>query len=371
MPTGSSLALLCWARDEKRDLLEQVRLALTPKDYLVLGVTGVPGTDVTSAAYSLAFNVRKLTWVTEVIEGSGLRSSHFPSAVTPSTVVGNVTPASASILGLAAGTSVVCGGPDGSVGAAALLGGEVGPVADVAGTTDVVTALTGACDFAPPSGAVLNPFVAPNLWSYGGPTGLTGGAAVWLAGALGYPDLGAALRELGPMMEALPPGCEGLLVVPFLTGSRFPEWDGLERGTLHGLGRQHQPQHLLRAAQEGAAFAARCALEHMVSSQDGGRSGRAILLGGGAAASPAAARLRADVLGAPVLVGEDAEVSARGAAMLAGIGCGVFEDLASAHRAMHPRMAVVAPDPDRARLFEAAYARWGGVRECLRTIRSE
>ncbi len=223
VPSGSSLALVCWLGRHEPTLLQRVRWVLSPKDYLVLRLTGQACTDETTAAYSLGFDVRQRLWSTDLLTLAGPHRASFPRVLSGTSVVGSLLPTVAATIGLPAGTPVVIGGPDGTVGAAALLGTAEDLLVDVSGTTDVLTALTSDPMFAPPWGAVLNPYVTRGLWSYGGPTGLTGGALVWLATTLGYADLATALDRLGTEMEGLPPGCGGLFVLPLLSGSRFPD----------------------------------------------------------------------------------------------------------------------------------------------------
>ena len=366
VPSGSSLALVCWLRHHDSTLLQRVRWLLSPKDYLILRLTGQASTDETTAAYSLGFDVRQRVWSDDLLSLVGPHQAIFPPVLPSTSVVGSLLPKVAASIGLPGGTPVVNGGPDGTVGAAVLLGTAETPIVDVAGTTDVLTALTSEPTFAPPWGAVLNPYVSPGLWSYGGPTGLTGGSLVWLATTLGYPDLATALARLGTEMEGLPPGCGGIFVLPLLSGSRFPDWDHRERAALWGLTGSHTPAHILRAAQESVAYVSRQAVERLTASPNGANKAMTVILAGGAAASPSISQLRADVLGTSVLVADDAEVSVRGAAMLASVGSGVHPDLAQASRAMRPTLTRFEPDLGRSTAYQQLYRQWAANREALR-----
>ncbi len=369
VPSGSSLALVCWLKRHEPTLLQRVRWLLSPKDYLVMRLTRQACTDETTAAYSLGFDVRQRLWSDDLLGLAGPHRACFPQVLPGTSVVGSVLPNVAASIGLPEGTPVVIGGPDGTVGAAALLGTAEDLIVDVAGTTDVFTGLTSDPMFTAPRGAVLNPYVSPGLWSYGGPTGLTGGALAWLATTLGYPDLATALAGLGTEMEGLPPGCGGIFVLPLLSGSRFPDWDHRERATLCGLTGSHTPAHILRATQEAVAYVSRQASERLTARPNRASKAVSVILAGGAAASRAISQLRADVLGTPVLVADDAEVSVRGAAMLASVGSGVHRDLAQASRSMRPTLTRFEPDPERSTSYEGLYRQWTATRDALRHLR--
>ncbi|MEK8173761.1 FGGY family carbohydrate kinase [Streptomyces sp. M19] len=175
-------------------------------------LTGNVTTDRVDAAYTLLSDVATGTWNTEAVAALGLDPGWLPPQTAGHEVVGTVGAAAARDCGLPPGTPVVAGGPDGSVGLGLLLGGGEA-VADVAGTTDVVGRLIPEPRLAPPH-AVVNPALVDACWTAGGPTGMSGGAvARWRALVGTVPEEDLARVE---------PGADGLLVLPALTGSRFP-----------------------------------------------------------------------------------------------------------------------------------------------------
>ena len=112
-----------------------------------------------------------------------------------------------------------------------------------------------------------------------------------------------------------------------LTGSRFPVWDGAERGSLHGIEVGHGVSHILRAAQEGAAFTVADALDTIQKS--GARISEVIVVGG-LSTGRAAVQLRADAIDIPVSTLMTEEASSAGSAMLAGVCAKVYPDLTAA-----------------------------------------
>ena len=347
MVTNSALALAYWLR--ANDGLGRVRWLLGPKDYLVLALTGVAVTDRTSAAYTLAYDVGHDRWATDLIAPTGLSDAQLPSVVPGSEIVGRLHATGAAHIGFSSGLPIVTGGPDGTCGAVALAGDEPGIVVDVAGTTDVLSTIIDKPTLS--AGALLNPYVVRGLWTKGGPTGLTGGGVEQLVALLGYADVASAIADLDPM---LPPGSDGLTVVPLLSGSRFPTWNAAERGSVGGIGASHRRSHIVQAALEGSAFVVREALERIATAD------ARVVLAGGLTRSTRLAQLRANVFGRPLLVSDDPDVSAVGAGILAAVAAGIHPSLGAASLSMRPHLMQFVPENDVT--YDDAYRRWQSAR---------
>jgi sugar (pentulose or hexulose) kinase len=223
-------------------------------------------------------------------------------------------------------------------------------VADIAGTTDVIVRLSHRPE-SPGNEAILNPYTLPGLWSYGGATGMTGGAVDAWARLLGLGSAAKALDQYHHQIAKIEPGSDGLSIFPSLSGSRFPRWSPDDRGSLSGLTESHTPAHVIRAALEGAGFIVREGLDAV-----SGRDAR-VVLAGGAARSRFLAQMRADILNRAVLVSEEADVSLMGAAMIAAsAGWGAYgqEALARFDRRMH----LLEPNPSRASAYQERYLAW-------------
>jgi xylulokinase len=165
--------------------------------------------------------------------------------------------------------------------------------------------------------------------------------------------LGVSWEEVYEEAFAVPPGAGGVVFLPYLSGERTPRFDPGARGAWTGLGLDHDRGHLLRAALEGVAFALREGLEAL---EEAGTPVPELRLAGGGASSEPWRGMLADVLGRPLRPLPDAVasvVSARGAALLAGLASGFYL------RAEE----VPAPDPERVippgdGAYDAAYARY-------------
>ncbi|MET7640893.1 FGGY-family carbohydrate kinase [Streptomyces sp. NPDC005438] len=343
--SGGALAYLSQLDPDRAG---RVHAVLSPKDFLVARLTGRLATDTVSAAYTLASEVRSRSWNGALLARLGLDAALFPPQYEPTSVVGSLTAEASAATGLPSGLPVVAGGPDGSVGIGLLLGSSEEAVADVAGTTDVMGRLLPR-DAAVPEGAMLNPSVLPGRFVAGGATGLTGGAvSSWRA-------------LVGPVederLAEVPPGADGLTVVPAMTGARFPRWRPDTRGAVLGQRPEHTPAHLLRAAQEAAALTVQEGLDRLDPSGT-----LPVILAGGSARSATLAQLRADVLSRRLWVSPEPDVTLWGAAALAltGVGEGAPDTLRSR---LLGDLREVRPHPERSARYDRLRDHWRQVHD--------
>ena len=122
----------------------------------------------------------------------------------------------------------------------------------------------------------------------------------------------------------VPPGSDGLLFLPYLTGERSPHPDPLARGAFVGLTVGHERRHLTRAVLEGVAFGLRDGLDLMIAA--GMPAPTQIRVSGGGTASPLWRQILADVLDAEIATVDTTEGAAYGAGVLAAVGAGWFAD---------------------------------------------
>ncbi|WBU36848.1 xylulokinase [Homoserinibacter sp. YIM 151385] len=348
--SGGALALALELR--AAGLGDRVAALLSPKDLLVARLTGELATDTVDAAYTLASDIRRRDWQGWALEAAGIPAAWVPRQLAPHETAGALRPAEAARCGLPAGTRVVAGGPDGSVGIGLLLGERSDEIADVAGTTDVIGRLIDDPAEAP-SGAIVNPALAPGRWTAGGATGMTGGAVARWRALLGPVD------DAG--LAAVPAGCRGLLVVPSLSGGRFPRWDAGSRGAVVGQSPDHGPAEFLRAAQEGATSTVREGIDLLDPAPLGAR--RAVVLAGGSARSEHLVRLRADALGRTLRVASDPDATLLGAAGLALVGAGLAGGLDEARERLGVRLRDVDPEEGAARRYDEIHRTWQEVRD--------
>jgi len=335
--TGFQLLSLMWLRENEPDVYRRVRAVLLPKDYVRYRLTGRIGTETTDASGTSAFSVAERRWSAELLAKLELDPALFPAVSEPWQIGGTVTPAAAAEAGLSPGTPIVFGGADQAMQAVG--NGIVDP-----GTVSC-TIGTGGQLFTPIDSPVYDHelrthtyiHAVPDRWYLLGASMSAGLSLKWLAGQVLHRGDYAALDELA---ANVPAGSGDLLFLPYLTGDRTPHMDPSAKGMFFGLALNHSAGHLIRAVLEGVAFSMRDSLE--IFKALGVRMDRLIVSGGGAR-SPLWKTILADVLEADVYTSTMKEQACVGAALVAGVGTGVYESVREACRSV----VRIADDPMR------------------------
>ena len=290
----------------------------TIDSWLVFRLTGELATDPTNASRTLLYDVRAGRWSDELCGIFGVDASALPE-VRPS--IGDFGTTTEEALPGWAGVPVrgIAGDQQAALYGQACL--DPGQAKNTYGTGSFVLLNTGDERAVAPPGllsTVAWQVGERTLYALEGSIFVTGAAVQWLRDGLGL------IREAGETeaLAASLDGNDGVFFVPALTGLGSPHWDPYARGTITGLTRGTGRAHLARAALEAMAFQTLDVVEAM--SRAAGESLRELKADGGASDNAWLMQFQADVLGVPVVVPEVRETTAMGAALLAGVGAGVW-----------------------------------------------
>lgn len=320
--------------------------------YLLHHLTGVLALDHANASSSLLYDVTARAWSAELLAAAGLAAEQLGEIREAVDVVGTLTPDAAAALGLTTRCRVLVGTGDdhaGAIGAGVI---APGPVADVTGTAEPVAVCAPLPVFDAGGLVETHAHAVPGRYLVENPGFVSGGSTLWLARNV----LGIEQGEVLELAGTAPPGCDGLLFVPALSGSMAPRWNGRMRGAFAGLSMAHGRAALARAVLEGCCFALRDITERFTELGLG--TGEIRVVGGGRR-SATWMQIKADVTGRPVCGVDVAEATVLGAALLAAVAAGTFADLdeAVAHRVRIGGAAYV-PDPHTRALYDEAYGRY-------------
>jgi xylulokinase len=176
---------------------------------------------------------------------------------------------------------------------------------------------------------------------------------------------GVSFDDLLAPAAAIQPGSEGLLFLPYLTGERTPHPDPLARGAFVGLTVRHGAPHMTRAVLEGVAFGLRDSFELIKAASGAGIN--QVRVSGGGAKSPLWRQILADVMDAELATVNTTEGAAFGAALLAGVGAGVWPDVESACRRTIQVTGATQPQPDAVAAYTRTYAIYRGLYPALKS----
>lgn len=361
-------ARLLWLRTHEPATLSRCHAILQPKDFLVHRLTGAFISDIWSSKGLLHQGTGQP--ITAYRDLLGINPALAPRGVRPRDVAGLVTEAAATLLGLPVGIPVVAGWTDSH--AAILASGALiadGEAFDIAGTSEII-GITAPRPATVAGGVLLSPLFdpdAPNRVLVYGPTQTGADALRWAVESVLAIPAGAGRYEAAmEMATSVPPGAEGLVFLPYLDGERTPLWDPHARGVLMGLSRVHTAAHIVRAIMEGVAFSVRHVLE--VAEQQAGLRAERIRLAGGGIRNAAWNQIKADILGRPVVTMADPDASVLGAAMLAGLGAGVFVTTAEASAAMVRSDIEYLPHRDLSAQYDQQYGLYRDMYTALRPL---
>ncbi|MBZ0275326.1 MAG: xylulokinase, partial [Anaerolineae bacterium] len=180
----------------------------------------------------------------------------------------------------------------------------------------------------------------------------------WLRDLTGLSSTPGAYGILSQDAAAVAPGADGLLFLPYLSGERTPHMDPSARGAFIGLSYHHTRGHLARAVMEGVAFALRQALEISMSL---GGAAETIIAAGGGAESPVWRQIQADIFGSPLRQTLLTEQASIGAALLAGVGAGVYTDFASACEQVVRLGPETQPNPAHQAFYQGLFEQYSAL----------
>ena len=336
--TGMAGPTLLWLRDHERPQYRAAQWALQPKDWLRLRLIQEAATEPSDASGTLLYDLSTDYWAKDVLDALDLRLDFLAPIRESAEICGVLSRLASEHLGVRPNLPVVGGAAD--TAAAALAGGllDPGPVQLTIGSGAQVVAPLNR--LAIDSTARIHTYraAAPERWYAMAAMQNAGLALEWVR-----TTLGATWDDVYAEAFAVPPGAQGLIFLPYLTGERTPHFDPAAKGAWIGLGLGHGRGHLLRAALEGVAFAVRQGLEALVAT--GVRTSELRLAGGGSL-DPRWRQVLADVLERPLLATPVSDASALGAALLAGVGFGAWRDAQRVAAMAAPPQLVATPGPD-------------------------
>jgi len=351
-----TLTKFLWVRENEPENWKRVRSVMLPKDYVRFRLTGDRATDMADASGTLMLDVAHRRWSDEVLQAAEMEKSLLPRLFESSEICGKVSVAGAAATGLQQGTPVVAGAGDQAAGAVGMGIAVPGAVSATIGTSGVVFAATD-CPALDAKGR-LHTFchAVPGRWHVMGVTQSAGLSLRWFRdrfGAGGSENGTDSYERLTAEAAAIPPGSDGLLWAPYLMGERTPHLDPNARAALIGLTASHKRGHVVRAILEGVAFSLRDSFTLFAEMNVPVRN---IRLGGGGARSLLWRQIQADVYGREVEILEAEEGAAYGAAILAGVGAGVWSSVDTACSEVVKVAQRVAPQPAVVERMNTSYA---------------
>jgi xylulokinase len=332
--TGFTAPKAVWLKNKEPENFKKTKTLCLPKDYVRYRLTGEMAMEVSDGAGTLLFNVKERNWSHEILDALGIPREWMPPMKESTDICGAITKEVADRTGLKEGTPVVGGGADNACGATGTGVVVQGRVLASLGTSGVILGPMLSPQTDPQGRAHTFCHSVPDLWYLMGVVLSAGMSLRWYRDVIADSERAQAEKEgcdpydiLTEAAKRAPVGSEGLLFLPYLTGERTPHKDPYARGGFIGLTIRHQRDHLIRATLEGITFAMRDSLEILKAQ---GVKVNEVRATGGGAKSAFWRQLQADIYGCEIATLASDQGPAFGAAIMAGVGTGVYKSIPEA-----------------------------------------
>ena len=360
--TGFTAPKILWVRNNEPQVYARIAHILLPKDFVRYRLTGEFAVDKADGSGMILFDLARRDWSSQLLVELEIPPMWLPRTYEGPEITGRITSRAAEITGLCTGTPVVAGGGDQAAQAVGVGAVESGIVALTLGTSGVVFASTPQ-PYIEVEGR-LHAFChsVPGVWHLMGVMLSAAGSLRWhhdtFASQVSYDEL------LAPAVH-VPPGAEGLLFLPYLTGERTPHPDPLARGAFVGLTVRHSLAHLTRSVLEGVAFGLRDSFELLKTS--GLAQIRQVRVSGGGARSRLWRQILADVLDSELVTVNTTEGAAFGAALLAGVGAGFWASVEESCQAVVRPVERTIPDFENHHVYAQLYTLYRSLYPALKS----
>lgn len=365
-----TLPQLMWVRDNEPETFAKVRRIFFTKDYLRhLLVGGSFCTDHIESQGTLLTNNPENRWSAYLCNLCSLPMEVLPPIKKPTDIAGGICKKVAAETGLAEGTPVIVGATDTALENYGAGGISKGDCVIKLATAGVVAVFTH--EVHPNPKAFNYPHVVPGMWYFSLGTSAAAYSLRWYRDAF-FPAETAAEAQGGEksyrIMDreaaTVPPGCDGLIYHPYLSGERAPHWDSLLRASFTGFSAGHTRGHFNRAILEGVAYSQRENFEVVVSQ---GLRIETVRLVGGGAQSTLWQSIMANALKCPIIKLETDD-SSFGAAMLAGVALGIFADHETAIATCVKVKSRVDPDPAISAVYDSLFPVYRKIHSVLAPV---
>lgn len=342
-----------WLRENEYKVYRKTAKFLCWEDYVNMKLCGKPVTDFSVASRTMMFDIVKKEWSKEILSVAKLSEDLLPEIKPAGTVISHLTSNAAREVGLSEKTLVVTGGHDQACGALGAGIIESGPAMDATGTVECIGVILKALNLteqARVQGFAVHHYVIEDKYFLFGFNPTSGVVLRWFRDNFAGEEIkeaekrGISVYDLLTSMAAESPlGAKGLFLLPYFEGSGTPTFNRRARGAFIGLTLAHGKNEVLRAMLEGLSYELRINIEAIEELGTEITEVRAI---GGGARSDFWLQLKADITGKPLVVPNITEAAALGAAILAGIGAGLYKNAEEALNIVYREKSRFSPRND-------------------------
>lgn len=360
--TGFTAPKVLWVKKHRNDIYNKITKMMLPKDYIRFKLTGIFATDVSDASGTLLFDVENRKWSQEMLNILDINKAVLPQVFESFQLTGTICEEAARITGLSVETLVVAGAGDQAAGAVGTGTVNSGIVSVALGTSGVVF----ACNekFSVDSENRLHSFCHSNTkWHQMGVMLSAASSLQWWNDNINIDTKSNSYEILLGEAENSVVGSKGLIYIPYLMGERTPYNDPHAKGGFIGLNMIHQRGDMTRSILEGVCFGLRDSLEILKSI---GVEIKEVRVSGGGSKSKLWRQILANVFNLTVCSINSTEGPGYGAAILATVGCGLYDNVNDACSALINITDITEPINKDVEKYNEIYKVYATLYECLK-----
>lgn len=371
VPTWPAAKIL-WLKRHEPGLFRRVYRFLLLEDYLIYKITGQFVAESSLLSSTLYFDIRKGEWWGEMLDYIGISPEQLPEIRGSGEIVGNLTDVAARETGLAKETLVVTGALDQAASTIGAGNTACDRITESTGSTLAICANIAQPVFDPQQRIPCHVHALPRTYFLLPWCQTAGMVYKWFRNEFYQKCSNASVDDpqmLFGLMDQeaaqIPPGSDGLVMLPHLAGAFTPESNPLARGVLFGLTLQTSRAHIARAILESVGFMLK---RNIGLLEELGLNVREIRSIGGGSKSRLWNQIKADITGKPIVTVKANETASLGAAMLAGAAVGVYGSLAEAAERMIQIKDRIEPIPKHAEKYAAAFEKYVRLYDALEPL---
>jgi len=350
---GFTAPKVLWLRRRRKQLFSRsTKLLFSPQSYIVSKLTGRYVVDRTLASFSMLYNIRKGHWWSDMIELLELDEDMLPEVVESHQEIGELKSDIVKRLGLEHPVSIVIGAHDQCCAALGAGLTDASTIVDSTGTASAIVSMIEKLPSKIPKDLLCYHYVIPNSWTILGTISASGALVDWFLKLMG---LTKSYKSIEKLAEKISIGSNGIIVLPYFSGGFRSNVPWRSRGAIIGLTLVHDTQHIYRAIMESLAFECKYFLDTIRSLNPSVK--RVVLVGGGTK-SRLWMRIKTNVYNLKVLVPTVTDTAPLGAAIIAGVGTGIFKDYHSATSKLIQFRESITPNENYVKAYEGLYRRY-------------
>lgn len=367
IPTWTGCKIL-WLKQNEPDVFARVDKFLLVQDYLIYKLTGQYTSNDSISCTSLYLDITRHDWWDGILHEIGIERKNLPRLIPPGEVIGTISADASTQTSLPRTAKVIGGGMDQSVGAIGAGNIRSGVVSETTGAALTIQVTIPLPDVDKNKVIPVYCHSVPGEYLFVPVCPTAGMAYKWFRDTFAMLEVAQAEKDgtdsydlLTALAADIPPGSNGLTLLPHLMGAYSPEPNPTARGSFTGFTLSHTRAHFARAILEGVAFLLKRNLEVL---QNAGVDASEIRSTGGGARSLLWNQIKANVCNLPVVTLENEDTALLGDAILAGVAAGVFESIEAGCKQMVALKDKIAPNA-QVTDYVAAYQRYCDLDQTL------